>query len=84
MYGKSIHKRNAAPGEQLLCKKWVTVWNDGRVQIAERKPTVVKEYDFDEEFRHLGYAAFVISNRRQYPRHIGQIWPGLFPNQLPT
>ena len=60
MYGKSIHKRNAAPGEQLLCKKWVTVWNDGRVQIAERKPTVVKEYDFDEEFRHLGYAALVV------------------------
>ena len=30
--------------------------------IAERKPTVVKQYDFDEEFRHLGYTASMIGS----------------------
>ena len=55
-------KEARPPGEQLLCKEWVTVWNDERVQIVKRKPTVVKEYDFDEEFRHLGYTASVIGS----------------------
>ena len=35
------------------------MWNDGRVQIAERKPTVGKEYDYDEEFCDRGYTASV-------------------------
>ena len=54
----TLQRRKAArPGEQLLCKEWATVLSGGRVQIAERKPTVVKEYDYDEELRHLGYTA---------------------------
>ena len=57
-----LQRKAAMPGEQLLCKEWVTVWNDGRVRIAERKPTVVKEYDFGEEFRLLGNAASVIGS----------------------
>ena len=32
------------------------------MQIAERKPMVVKECDYDEEFRHLGYTASVIGS----------------------
>ena len=45
-----------------LCKEWITVWSGGGVQIAERKPTVVNEYDYDEEFCHLGYTASVIGS----------------------
>ena len=58
----TLQWKAARPGEQLLCKEWVTVWSGGGVQIAERKPTVLKEYDYDEEFRHLGYAASVIGS----------------------
>ena len=43
----ALQRKVARPDEQLLCKELVAVWNDGRVPIAERKPTVVKEYDFD-------------------------------------
>ena len=57
-----LQRKAARADEQLLCKEWVAVWNDGRVAIAERKPMVVEEYDFGEEFRHLGYTASVISS----------------------
>ena len=32
------------------------------MKIVEQNSTVVKEYDYDEEFRHLGYAASVIGS----------------------
>ena len=43
----------ARPDKQLLCKEWVTVWNGGGVKIVQHKSTVAKEYNYDEEFRHL-------------------------------
>ena len=58
----TLQQKAARPDEQLLCKEWVTVWNGGGVNVVERKSTVVKEYDYDEEFRHLGYAASVIGS----------------------
>ena len=57
-----LQRKAARPGEQLLCKEWITVWGSDSVAIVERKPTVVKEYDYDEEFRHLGYSASVIGS----------------------
>ena len=58
----TLQQKAARPDEQLLCKEWVTVWNGGGEDVVERKSTVVKEYDYDEEFRHLGYAASVIGS----------------------
>ena len=31
-------------------------------RVVERKPTVVQEYDYDEDFRHLGYSASTIGS----------------------
>ena len=58
----ALQRKAARPDEQLLCKEWITVWGSDSVAIVERKPTVVKEYDYDEEFRHLGYSASVIGS----------------------
>ena len=58
----TLQRKAARPDEQLLCKKWVTVWSGRGVKIVEHKPTMVKEYDYDEEFRHLGYTASVIGS----------------------
>ena len=54
-----MQRKAARPNEQLLCKEWVTVWSGDSVAIVERKPTVVQEYDYDKEFRHLGYSASI-------------------------
>ena len=32
----------------------------GGVRTVEQEPVVIKEYDYDEEFRHLGYSASMI------------------------
>ena len=53
----TLQRKAARPDEQLLCKEWVMVWNGDGVKIVGRESTVVKEYDYDEEFRHLGYSA---------------------------
>ena len=50
----TLYRKAVRPDEQLLCKEWVTVWNGDGVKIVERESTVVNEYDYDEEFRHLG------------------------------
>ena len=57
-----MQRKAARPGEKLLCKAWVTVWNGGGVTIVERESTVVHEYDYDDEFRHLGYTASITGN----------------------
>ena len=57
-----MQRKAEKPNEQLLSKEWVSVWSSERVAIAEREPTVVREYDYDEEFRHLGYSASVIGS----------------------
>ena len=61
----TLQRKAAMPNEQLLCKEWVSVWSSDRVTIVERTPTVVREYDYDEEFRHLGYSASVIDGAGQ-------------------
>ena len=58
----ALQRKAARPNEQLLCKEWITVWSSDSVAIVERKPTVVQEYDYDEEFRHLGYSAPIIGS----------------------
>ena len=58
----SLQRKAARPNEQLLCKEWVTVWSGDGVTTAERKPAVVQEYDYDEEFRHLGYSASIVGS----------------------
>ena len=58
----ALQRKAARSDEQLLCKEWITVWGSDSVAIVERKPTVVQEYAYDEEFRHLGYSASVIGS----------------------
>jgi hypothetical protein len=58
----ALQRKAARPNEQLLCKKWITVWGSDSVAIVERKPTVAQEYDYNEEFRRLGYSASVIGS----------------------
>ena len=55
----SLQRKAARSNEQLLYKEWVTVWSCDGVAIVERKPTVVQEYDYDEEFRQLGYSTSI-------------------------
>ena len=59
---EALQRKAARPNEQLLCKEWVTVWSSDSVAVVERKSTVVQEYDYDEEFRHLGYSASTIGS----------------------
>ena len=49
----ALQRKAAKPDEQLPCKEWVTVWNGEGVKTVERKSTLVKEYDYDEEFATL-------------------------------
>ena len=69
----TLQRKAARPGEQLLCKEWVTVWSGGSVKIAEHKPTVVKEYDYDEKYRHLGYTASVIGSSAAAETEVAKI-----------
>ena len=49
----ALQRKAARLNEQLLRKEWITVWSSGSVAIVERKPTVVQEYDYDEDFATL-------------------------------
>ena len=69
----TLQRKAARPNEQLLCKAWVTVWSDDSVAIVERKPTVVQEYDYDEEFRHLGYSASIIGSSAAVEAELAKI-----------
>ena len=44
------------PEAGLCIKQWTTDWATGSPVVREWS-TTVKEYDYDEEFRHLGYTA---------------------------
>ena len=59
----ALQRKAVRPDEQLLCKEWVAVWSGVSVAIVERKPKVVQEYDYDEEFRRLGYSASITGSR---------------------
>ena len=41
----------------IAYKTWLAHWHGGKVTISEGKPAQVKELDYDEKFRHLGYTA---------------------------
>ena len=41
----------------VVCKTWLAHWDNGSVTIREGEPAEVKQLDYDEEFRHLGYTA---------------------------
>ena len=41
----------------VVCKTWLAHWENGSVTIREGEPAEVKQLDYDEEFRHLGYTA---------------------------
>ena len=57
--GKLLRKAKSG-GEQLLSRAWLACWHEHGVRIVEQEPVVIKEYDYDEEFRHLGYSASMI------------------------
>ena len=39
-------------------------WHSRGVVVVETAPTVIKEYDYDEEFRHLGYTASLVGSSK--------------------
>ena len=49
--------RSADSDDVVVCKTWLAHWENGRVTIREGKPAQVRQLDYDEEFRHLGYTA---------------------------
>ena len=40
-------------GEELLGRNWLACWHERGFHIIEQQPLVIKEYDYDEEFRFL-------------------------------
>ena len=53
-------RRARGAGEQLMARAWLACWHERGVHIIEQKATVIKEYDYDEEFKHLGYSASLL------------------------
>ena len=51
--GKLVRKARGE-GEELLGRNWLACWHERGVHMIEQTPTVIKEYDYDEEFKHLG------------------------------
>ena len=49
--------RSSDSSDAITYKTWLAHWHGVRVAIREGKPAQVKELDYDEEFRHLGYTA---------------------------
>ena len=41
----------------ITCETWLACWKDGTVTVREGKPAQVRQLDYGEEFRHLGYTA---------------------------
>ena len=53
-------RRARGAGEQLLARSWLACWHERGVHIIEQEAKVIKEYDHDEEFKHLGYSASLL------------------------
>ena len=53
-------RRARGAGEQLMARAWLACWHERGVHVIEQKATVIKEYDYDEEFKHLGYSASLL------------------------
>ena len=49
--------RSADSDDVVVCKTWLAHWENGSVTIREGEPAQVRQLDYDEEFRHLGYTA---------------------------
>jgi len=57
--GKLVRKASGGGG-QLVARGWLACWHERGVHMIGQTPTVSKEYDYDEEFKHLGYSASLI------------------------
>ena len=55
MYGAPLY----AP---YLC--WIACLHSRGVVVVETSPTIIKEYDYDEEFRRLGYTASLVGGSK--------------------
>ena len=49
--------RSADSDDAISCETWLAHREDDKVTIREGEPAKVRQLDYDEEFRHLGYAA---------------------------
>ena len=61
--GELVH-RARGEGERLMARAWLACWHECGVHIIEQQAAVIKEYDYDEEFKHLGYSASLVAARR--------------------
>ena len=48
----------------LACDAWTVDWATDSPSISPAKPVRVVEYDYDDEFRHLGYTASLTARSR--------------------
>ena len=60
--GKLQRMRDDA--DKLLGRSWLACWDAGGARIVDRRSTPIKRYDYDEEFRHLGYTASLVGGSR--------------------
>ena len=59
--------------EELKCKMWLAKWDSGELEVSVQQEVAVKEYDYDEEFRHLGYTASIIGKSSTALRELSNI-----------
>lgn len=62
--GKLVRKARGK-GEELLGRNWLACWHERGFRTIEQQPLVIKEYDCDEEFRHLGYTASLVGSSKK-------------------
>ena len=55
--GGKLARKPSGEGEQLVARSWLACWHERGVHMIEQTPTVIKEFDYDEKFKHLGYSA---------------------------
>ena len=53
-------RKASGEGEQLVARSWLACWHERGVHMSEQTPTVIKEFDYNEECKHLGYSASLI------------------------
>ena len=55
-------RRARGAGEQLMARSWLACWHERGVHVIEQGATAIKEYDYEEEFKHLGYTASLLGD----------------------
>ena len=49
--GGKLVRKASGDGEKLVARSWLACWHERGVHMIEQTPKVIKEYDYDEEFK---------------------------------